>query len=147
MPDIPSEQTVELWSIDGILLDAAVTRAESPRGSILLAHGFSSDYHEEGAFDALTASLVDAGISVFRFTFRGHGRSGGTQEGMTIAGERLDLTAAHRWMVANLAGPYAVLGASFGGVSTTLQLASLHPTPACFVLWNPALEIRTVFGA
>jgi pimeloyl-ACP methyl ester carboxylesterase len=65
---------------------------------------------------------------------------------MTISGERLDLTAAYRWMVANLPGPYGLLGASFGGVSTTLQLASLRPAPSCFALWNPALEISNVFG-
>jgi pimeloyl-ACP methyl ester carboxylesterase len=47
---------------------------------------------------------------------------------------------------ANLPGPYGLLGASFGGVSTTLQLAALRPAPVCFALWNPALEIDNVFG-
>jgi alpha-beta hydrolase superfamily lysophospholipase len=140
------EQSLTIPSLDGIPLDALLQRPEHPAGAMLLAHGFSVDYHEEGAFDRLAEGLLAAGITVLRFSFRGHGRSGGTQEGMTISGERLDLSAAYRWLTANLPGPYGLLGASFGGVSTTLQLAALRPAPACFALWNPALEIGNVFG-
>lgn len=139
------ETAFTLPSVDGLPLDALAQVPGGARGSVLLAHGFSVDLHEEGAFDRLADGLNAAGLAVLRFSFRGHGASGGTQEGMTIAGERLELAAAYRWMAANLPGPYGLLGASFGGVSTTLQLAALRPQPRGFVLWNPALEIGNVF--
>ena len=142
-----TQNAFAIASSDGIKLDALVNRPEHPVGSMLLAHGFSADLHEEGAFDLLTERLLDAGISVVRFSFRGHGKSDGEQTGMTIAGERHDLIAAYEWMTENLPGPYGLLGASFGGVSTTLEHASLRPAPFCLALWNPALEIGHVFGA
>jgi uncharacterized protein len=141
-----AETTLTIPSIDGIPLDARVRRVDDARATVLLAHGFAVDLHEMGAFDSLTAALADAGLSVFRFTFRGHPGSGGTQEGVTISGERLDVQAAYRWMRENLPGPYFVVGASFGAVSTMLQLASFQPPPVGFVLWNPALELPHVLG-
>lgn len=38
-------------------------------------------------FRRLAESLADDGFRVLRFSFRGHGRSGGTQRGATIAEE------------------------------------------------------------
>jgi len=134
-------------SSDGIKLDAIVHRPDAPTGSVLLAHGFSADLHEEGAFDLLTERLVDTGIAVVRFSFRGHGKSEGAQTEMTITGERRDLIAAYEWMTENLPGPYGLLGASFGGVSTTLEHENLRPKPSFLALWNPALEIGHVFGS
>lgn len=143
---LPEEIAFTFPSIDGIPLDARLLRIDGAVASVLLAHGFAVDLHEMGAFDTLTTALAEAGLNVFRFTFRGHPGSGGTQEGVTISGERLDLQAAYRWLTENLPGPYVVLGASFGGVSTTLQLASLQPPPIGLVLWNPALELPKVLG-
>jgi alpha-beta hydrolase superfamily lysophospholipase len=145
---VPGSRTeaITIPSLDGIPLDALVQRPADPAGAVLLAHGITADYHEVGAFDRLAEALVESGFAVLRFSFRGHGKSGGAQEGMTISGERLDLSAAYGWMAANLPEPYGLLGASFGAVSTTLQLAALHPPPRCFVLWNPALELGNAFG-
>jgi uncharacterized protein len=140
------ESTFMIPSIDGITLDARLCRVDGGVGSVLLAHGFAVDLHEMGAFDALSAALVADGLNVFRFTFRGHPGSGGTQEGVTISGERLDVQAAYRWMSEHLSGPYVVVAASFGAVSTTLQLASFQPPPVGFVLWNPALVLPKVLG-
>lgn len=140
------EMAFAIPSIDGISLDARLLRVADGIGSVLLAHGFAVDLHEMGVFDALTVALAETGLNVFRFTFRGHPGSGGTQEGVTISGERLDVQAAYRWMSDNLPGPYFVVGASFGAVSTTLQSASLQPPPVGLVLWNPALELPKVLG-
>jgi alpha/beta superfamily hydrolase len=49
---------------------------------------------EGGMFVRLADRLAAKGFDLLRFSFRGHGHSGGTQIGLTIAGEMLDLQAA-----------------------------------------------------
>ena len=47
---------------------------ESPRGQVLILHGFGE---HSGRYQALAGRLVAAGIAVHTFDHRGHGRSGG----------------------------------------------------------------------
>ncbi len=143
--ELDIERPVSFVSRDGVSLDARVFRAEHSRGTLLLVHGFSVDLHEEGAFDRLVQRCSEESFSTIRFSFRGHGKSGGTDEEMTIAGERLDLVAAYETMTKSLNPPYAILAASFGAVSTLLELGNLAPRPAALVLWNPVLDIDAVF--
>jgi alpha-beta hydrolase superfamily lysophospholipase len=42
---------------------------------------------EGGMFGRLADALAAAGLTALRFSFRGHGRSGGTPQGVTVAGE------------------------------------------------------------
>lgn len=141
----PQEKRKTIRSLDDMRLDARLLKAKRPIGSVLLVHGFGVDLHEEGTFDEVTRHLAERDLSVARFSFRGHGQSGGTQEGMTIAGERMDLSAAYAWLTANLAPPYAILAASFGAVATALQLGALRPAPEALLLWNPVLNLQHVF--
>jgi predicted alpha/beta hydrolase len=69
-------------------------------------------------FVRLAERLAAEAFTVVRFSVRGHGKSGGSQRGVTIAGEMLDLDAA----ISNAAGPLAIIAASFGAVVTTLSL-------------------------
>jgi alpha-beta hydrolase superfamily lysophospholipase len=92
---MPAEQ-VDLVSVDGVRLDAVVHRHAddvAARGVVVQTHGISADLTEGGMFVRLADRLAEAGFEVLRFSFRGHGRSGGTQRGATIAGEMLDLQA------------------------------------------------------
>ncbi len=88
-------QQLELVSVDGIRLDAAVHPpvGKQIRGTTIQAHGITADMDEDGMFVQLAERLSDTGFTVLRFSFRGHGRSGSTQRGVTIAGEMLDLQA------------------------------------------------------
>lgn len=139
------ERKTSIKSTDGLVLDARLVKTRRSIVSVLLVHGFGVDLHEEGTFDTLAKRLIQNEASVARFSFRGHGKSAGTQEGMTISGERLDLTAAYHWMTRCLPPPYAILAASFGAVSTLLQLRALQEQPARLVLWNPVLDVGSVF--
>ena len=139
------ERKIRIASIDTIKLDGRFLPIRRPRASVLLVHGFSVDLHEEGAFDRLATGFAESGIAVARFSFRGHGASLGTQDGMTIAGERLDVTAAYRWMTRNSSPPHVIVAASFGAVSTLLQSQALRPKPLRLVLWNPVLDLTKVF--
>ncbi|WP_067904121.1 alpha/beta hydrolase [Nocardia vaccinii] len=138
----------ELRSVDGITLQVAVDPPIGPvrRGVVVLVHGLTVDMDEGGGmFVRLAQQLAGAGFEVVRFSFRGHGDSGGTQRGMTIAGECLDLQAVIEWVHRRLPGPVSIVAASFGAVSTLLSLPWLGEIVDRLVLWNPVLDLRHTF--
>lgn len=138
---------IELVSIDGITLDAAVhpSVGELACGTVVQAHGINTDMDEGGMFVRLADELARSGFDVLRFSFRGHGKSGGTQRGVTIAGELLDLQAAIDHAAHAYAGPLIVVAASFGAVSTCLSLPWLDARLNRLALWNPVLDLQKTF--
>ncbi|MEV5835090.1 hypothetical protein [Nocardia sp. NPDC052112] len=80
-------QRVELISVGGISLDAAAHPGSAPtaRGTLLLVHGITVDMDEDSMFVRLADRAAETGFDVLRFSLRGHGSSGGTQQGVTIA--------------------------------------------------------------
>jgi pimeloyl-ACP methyl ester carboxylesterase len=137
--------TAELLTADGVRLDARWHRGERGRGAVVLAHGITGDLDELGHFPRLAERLVASGLTVLRFSFRGHGASGGTPRGVTVAGERLDLLAAARAALASTSGPLWIVASSFGTVSTVTSLPWLGPRLRGLVLWNPVLDLRRTF--
>ncbi|MFI7189993.1 alpha/beta hydrolase [Nocardia nova] len=141
-------ERVEVSSVDGITLDVVVDRSVEPvrRGVVVLVHGITVDMDEGGGmFVRLAEQLTGAGFDVVRFSFRGHGGSGGTQRGVTVAGECLDLQAVIGWVQGRFAGPMSIVAASFGAVSTLLSLSWLGESLHRLVLWNPVLDLRHTF--
>lgn len=140
-------QHLELPSIDGIRLDAAwhIARGPGSQGVVVQAHGINADMTEGGMFVRLADQLAEADFNVLRFSFRGHGASGGTQRGMTIAGEMLDLQAAVDYVTDRYPGPLSIVASSFGAVSTSLSLPWLEPRLDRLVLWNPVLDLKRTF--
>jgi len=141
-----SVEPVEILAGDSLRLDAVVHRAwEQGAGTVLLAHGITVDRDEGGMFVRLADRLSEAGLTALRFSYRGHGDSEGTQEGVTIAGEMLDLQAAIEVAKADHGGPLSIVAASFGAVSTCLSLPYLEPQLRSLVLWNPVLDLVHTF--
>jgi alpha-beta hydrolase superfamily lysophospholipase len=142
---------VSFPSVDGIVLEGAVHESQAAdRGTVVLAHGITADMDEGGMYVRLADRLAGAGLTALRFSFRGHGNSGGTDQGATIAGEMLDLQAA--WAYAGglgggaaVGGPSAIVAASFGAVSTCLSLPWLEPAIERLVFWNPVLDLVDTF--
>lgn len=136
-----------LRAADAVVLDAVLHIPEGgrARGVVVLAHGISADMDEGGMFRRLADGLVDAGFGVLRFSFRGHGRSAGDQQGATIAGEQLDLKAAVDAARDGFRAPLSVVAASFGAVSTCLSLPYLEGALRSLVLWNPVLDLHRTF--
>lgn len=141
------EERISLESIDGIALDAVVHSAQtqSSMGAIIQAHGITADMNEGGMFVRLAEALANAGFDVLRFSFRGHGSSGGTQCGMTIAGEMLDLQSAIEYVKERFNKPLSIVAASFGAVSTCLSLTFIQNKLKSLALWNPVLDLRRTF--
>ena len=138
---------IELTSVDGIALDAVLHHPDAdlePLGTVIQAHGITVDMDEGGMYVRLADRLARSGLAVLRFSFRGHGRSGGSQRGVTIAGEMLDLQAAVDH-VNDLEGPLSIVAASFAAVSTALSLRYLDSRLRGLVLWCPVLDLRRTF--
>lgn len=140
-------QQVELTSIDGIGLDAAWHPAigQGQRGAVVQVHGINADMTEGGMYVRLADQLAEADFNVLRFSFRGHGNSGGTQRGTTIAGEMLDLQAAVYYVTDRSPGRLSIVASSFGAVSTSLSLPWLDGRLDRLVLWNPVLDLKHTF--
>lgn len=115
---------IELASIDGVRLEAAVhpAGAHGDRGVIIQAHGINTNMTEGGMFVRLADRPADVDFTALRFSFRGHGGSGGTQRGATIAGEMLDLQATVEYLADRFPDPLSILASSFGAVLTSLSL-------------------------
>ncbi|MDQ2880628.1 MAG: alpha/beta fold hydrolase [Actinomycetota bacterium] len=137
---------VLIQAADGVRLDAVwhSPGRDPVLGAVVLAHGISVDMDEGGMFRRLADAMVGEGFGVLRFSFRGHGRSGGTQRGATIAGEMLDLQAAIE-QVAGRFDPVSIVAASFGAVSTCMSLPYVEGNVRALVLWNPVLDLRRTF--
>lgn len=137
-----------LNSADGVAIEAATDTAApgTRRGAVLLVHGITVDMDEGGGmFVRLADQLTAAGFDVMRFSFRGHGGSGGSSCGVTIAGECLDLQTAFDAIRTRFGGPLSVVAASFGAVPTALSLPWLSHDVHRLVLWNPVLDLRRTF--
>ncbi|MFE4415421.1 alpha/beta hydrolase [Streptomyces sp. NPDC093064] len=141
-------EVVRVPSLDGIELAVAVHRPDPDAGSlgtVVLVHGISADLDEGGAFVRLSDHLAAHGLTAVRFSFRGHGTSGGTAQGVTIAGEMLDLQAITEYAATEFRGPLGVVAASFGAVATALSMPWLGKELAGLVLWNPVLDLQRTF--
>lgn len=114
-------------------------------GTIVQAHGITADMDEGGMFVRLADRLASAGFDVVRFSFRGHGQSGGSQDGVTIAGELLDLQAVIDLVRRDCPGRRSVVAASFGAVPAALSLPYIDDLLTGMVLWNPVLDLRRTF--
>ncbi|SHF64047.1 Lysophospholipase, alpha-beta hydrolase superfamily [Streptoalloteichus hindustanus] len=112
---------------------------------VIQAHGINATMTEGGMFVRLAEQLAEAGFTVLRFSFRGHGDSQGTQRGVTIAGEMLDLQAAVEHVVGRFPGRLVIVASSFGAVPTSLSLPWLGDRLGRLVLWNPVLDLQRTF--
>lgn len=134
---------------DGLELEAVASRPANPRGMLVMAHGITVDLNEGGMFARLAETVHDDGWSTLRFSFRGHGRSSGTQRGVTIAGEVIDLECAISEAVQRAEGidRLVLLGSSFGAVPSGLLLPALLRRNALngLCLWNPVLDVAGTF--
>ena len=112
--------------------------------AVVLAHGITVNKDESGVFVQLADQLVENGFAVFRFDFRGHGKSGGKSVDMTLSGELSDLTAAIN-LVKQQYCQIGLLGASFGGGISTLYTAKNQEKLQALCLWNPVLNYDHCF--
>jgi uncharacterized protein len=138
---------VRLTSVDGLLLEAVIHEpdGQNSAGTVIQAHGITADLDEGGMFVRLADRLASTGFTAIRFSFRGHGKSEGSQRGVTIAGEMLDLEAVYEHVDSTRPGPLSIVAASFGAVVAVESLDYLAGRLTSLVLWNPVLDLRRTF--
>ncbi|MFE1080655.1 alpha/beta hydrolase [Nocardiopsis alba] len=139
-------RTLDVVSADGVFLDAVLHPAKAePVGTVVQAHGITVDKDEGGMFVRLAETLSGRGFDVIRFSYRGHGKSGGTPPGVTVTGEIIDLQSVIELTLEQRSESLSVVAASFGAVSSSLLLPVHGDRIDSLVLWNPVLDLEHTF--
>jgi pimeloyl-ACP methyl ester carboxylesterase len=113
-----------------------------------LVHGIGAEKDEDGRYVRLADALAQAGYRSLRFSFRGHGHSGGGSLSITIANEVTDLHVVLLAMDRMGLTPSSIVASSFGTVATLTALSFLESArtpPQRLVLWYPVLDLRGTF--
>lgn len=120
--------------------------AGGPDLCFLYLHGFGSAQAGEKA-DFFRARAVESGFAFCSFDFQGHGRSGGTMQGLTLTRNLEDIGRVHAWLRQRGHERICLLGSSMGGGSA-LWYSALHPDGICAGLHiAPALELEKALTA
>ena len=108
-----------LTTVDGIRLAAHTHCVAAPRGSVVVAHGFSASATHADV-EALAGALGAAGYDVVTYDARGHGDS----EGQCTLGdlERHDVAAAVQ-ATNPASGPVVLVGMSMGAIAVLRHAA------------------------
>ena len=133
------EEYVEFRSRDGTGLNGTMRMVPGAQAGALLVHGLTGNREENGLYGVLAGMLEHGSgsgsgsgrISSFRFDMRGHGRSGGRYEDMTMSGVVGDIAAAYGRLTARLpsGAPIFVVASSFGGGMAVYWAAATAPVP------------------
>lgn len=126
-PATSSDETLWLDGPDG--REPLAVRFDAPadrhRPAFLYLHGFGSSQNGEKAV-AFRRRARAAGIGFCSFDFRGHGRSGGGMERLTMSRNLDDAEAVAAWLAERWAGPLAFFGSSMGAAAA-MWLAARRP--------------------
>lgn len=137
------EERIYFKNEDGPRLHGVLTRPTKKTSScIILCHGITVDKEEGGVFTELAKRLAEAGLAVFRFDFRGHGRSEGSSTEVTVAGEQKDLEAAAKFLAGLGYKNFGIVAASFAGGPASFFVARHQSLVRALVLWNALIDYR-----
>lgn len=164
---IGRDRPTDFLSRDGLVLHGTVrTVPDYAAAGALLVHGLTGDREENGLYTDLAGRLAGTGVQSLRFDMRGHGRTGGRYEDMTMSGVVGDIGAAYAHLAKGLprGAPAFVVGSSFGGGMSVCWAAAtavpgepgahtrnasdplIRPARlAGIVLFNPLLDCRKRF--
>src|SRR5439155_23849763 len=109
-----------LTTVDGVRLAAHLHHVARPRGTVVLAHGFTASATHDDV-EALARALVEAGYDVVTYDARGHGASTGW---CTLGDlERHDVAAAAR-AARPESGRVVLVGLSMGAIAVLRHASS-----------------------
>ena len=131
-------------TLDGLrLAGTLVEPTDPPVGAVVLVHGGGVTREEGGFFTRLADGLGEAGLASLRFDLRGHGRSDGRQEELTLSAILNDIRTAIAHVRASTdTDAVSLLGASFGGGICGYYAAKRPDDVERLVLLNPQLDYK-----
>jgi uncharacterized protein len=131
-------------TLDGLrLAGTLVEPTDSPTGAVVLVHGGGVTRDEGGFFTRLADGLGEAGLASLRFDLRGHARSEGKQEDLTLSAILNDIrTAITHVRALTDTDAVSLLGASFGGGICGYYAAKRPGEVERLVLLNPQLDYK-----
>jgi pimeloyl-ACP methyl ester carboxylesterase len=138
LADPLTSSRLEVVTDDGLDLHVRLHRARPQRAQVVMCHGITSDCWEGGLFTKFARQAAARGISVIRFDFRGHGRSGGSDRDFSLSGQRRDLAAVLSRNPAVDGGPTFLLGMSFGVSPAVAKVAAGGYDG--LLLWSPTVD-------
>lgn len=132
------ETEVEFNTVDGLTLRGTLVPTKR-NSSAVLVHGAGSDRNEDGLFNKVALHLNAVGIGSLRFDLRGHGKSEGTRQSITLTSTLNDIESAIRALTAT-SQPRDVhlISSSFSG-GITAYFAAVRGAKS-LVLINPVLD-------
>lgn len=137
-----NEIDIEFSSLDGIKLRGTLLTAEKKQSLSILVHGITTDRNEDGFYTDLANLLSKRGISSLRFDLRGHGKSEGRYEDVTLCGVINDVGAAVNELRKYLKSDekVSIIAASFGGGLAAYWCSEHISEVSKLVLLNPLLD-------
>jgi lysophospholipase len=118
-------QTAWLDAADGTRLYCESQTPAAPKAALLIVHGFADHC---GRYAAMAADFVEKGYAVFRFDYRGHGRSDGKRGHIFAFDDYLqDLRAFRTWAESKSPNLPRFLLAHSNGALISLHGASAEP--------------------
>ena len=137
------KREIAFRSYDGTDLSGTLQLIAPDDVAILLVHGLTVDRHEDGFYDRVVDAFVYAGFTNFGFDLRGHGKSAGTLESLTLNGVMSDIESALNLLrTASAAKRFYLVGSSFSGGLAAMVARDNSSSLAGVVLFNPLLDYR-----
>lgn len=132
---IPSPERNELH---GVFYFASEDNPSNRPPILVMCHGFTGDKSEWGRFPATAEALNKEGFDALTFDFSGSGEN--KREPVNLTKQADDLENVYQWVKSQGYSKIAVLGLSFGGLTTVK--ANLHGI-VTNVLWAPPLVLHS----
>ncbi len=137
-PTAPPPEPFRFIGSQGSELVGRLHRPDGPaKGSVLLAHCFTCSM-EIHTMTRLAKGLAAAGYVALRFDFTGIGESGGDFAAKTVSANVSDLTRAAASLIADRAGPCALIGHSLGGAAAILAASRLKTVRSLVTIGAPS---------
>jgi uncharacterized protein len=131
-------------SLDGLRLSGSLmVPGTPPERAAVLVHGGGVTRDEAGFFTRMALGLREAGIASLRFDLRGHGKSEGRREELTLSGVLNDIRVALAEVrLATGATRTSLIGQSFGGGICGYYAAKRPAEVDRLVLLCPQLDYK-----
>ncbi len=125
-------------NLHGVLYFALEENALDRPPILIMCHGFTGDKYELGRFPETAKSLNKEGYDVLIFDFSGSGEN--KREPITLSKQANDLENVYNWVQNQGYSRIAVLGLSFGGLTT---LKANLPGIITDIFWAPYFFVHS----